>query len=74
MNLKQKMFLNTVGTVVLLFAQWLISVLIVRMGGYDDAGTFSLAMSVSNIFAFLANYGIRNYQVADSRNRFTQQQ
>ena len=74
MDFKQKMFLNTIGTVVLLFAQWLISVLIVRMGGYADAGIFSLAMSVSNIFAFLANYGIRNYQVADNKKMFSQQQ
>lgn len=74
MKLGQKMFLNTLGTAILLFAQWLISVLIVRIGGYADAGIFSLAMSVSNIFSFLANYGIRNYQVSDTQKQFRQQE
>lgn len=74
MDFKKQAFINSIGSVILMFAQWLISVLLVRMGGYDDAGVFSLAMSISNVFSFFANYGIRNYQITDVSRRFSSRQ
>lgn len=68
------MSINTVGNIVLMFAQWLISVLLVRMGGFADAGVFSLAMSISNVFSAMANCGTRTYQVSDISGQFTQNQ
>lgn len=74
MDYRKQAAINSVGSVVLMFGQWLISVLLVRMSGYEDAGIFSLAMTVSNVFSFFANYGLRNYQVADVNGRYTQGQ
>lgn len=74
MDYRKQAAINSIGSVVLMFGQWLISVLLVRMSGYEDAGIFSLAMTVSNVFSFFANYGLRNYQVSDVENRFTQGQ
>ena len=74
MDYRKQAAINSVGSIVLMFGQWLISVLIVRMSGYEDAGIFSLAMTVSNVFSFFANYGLRNYQVSDVAGRYTQGQ
>lgn len=74
MDYRKQAAINSVGSVVLMFGQWLISVLLVRMSGYEDAGIFSLAMTVSNMFNLFANYGLRNYQVADVQGRYTQDQ
>lgn len=74
MDFRRQAALNSIGAVVSLFGQWLISVMLVRMSGYEDAGIFSLAMTVSNIFNFFANYGLRNYQVSDVKGAYTQQQ
>ncbi len=72
--LKLQTIISTAGIFIQFFAQWLISILLVRMDGYATAGIFSLAMSVSNVFAYIANYGIRGYQVTDVNNRFTDRQ
>lgn len=69
--MRKQAAINSIGSFVLLFAQWLISVLIVRMGGYTDAGIFSLGMSISNVFSFFANFGIRNFQVSDAKREFS---
>lgn len=74
MDFRKQAGINSIGSVVLMFGQWLISVLLVRMSGYEDAGIFSLAMTVSNVFSFFANYGLRNYQVSDVNGRYTQGQ
>lgn len=74
MDFRKQAAINSVGSVVLMLGQWLISVLLVRMSGYEDAGIFSLAMTVSNVFGFFANYGLRSYQVSDVQGRFTQGQ
>lgn len=74
MDFRRQAAINSVGAVVALFGQWLISVLLVRMAGYEDAGIFSLAMTVSNIFNFFANYGLRNFQVSDVQGVYQQRQ
>lgn len=74
MDIKKQITLNTVGASLSLFSQWLISVALVRMGGFEDAGIFSLVMSIANVFGAVANYSIRQYQVSDAGHRFTQRQ
>lgn len=69
LSLKANMLWNSFGSLVNLGSQWLITVLIVRMGsGYEAAGIFSLAMSVYNIFAPIAQYRMYTYQVTDVTN------
>ena len=66
MNYKRQALYNTVGNLVYLLSLWLISVLTVRLSGFEAAGVFSLAMSIGNIFYFIAVYGMRSFQASDS--------
>ena len=68
-NLLDSIYYN-VGNFIYLGVQWLISIVLVRMGGFEDAGYFSLAMTYGNIFCMLANYGLRSFQVSDIKNEF----
>ena len=74
LSIKNQTIISSLGMTVQFFAQWLISVLLVRMDGYEAAGVFSLAMSISNVFAYFANYGLRNYQITDVKHSFTKRQ
>lgn len=48
------------------------TVLVVRLSGsYEEAGIFSLAYSVCNIFVIISNFSVRNYQIADIDDRFS---
>lgn len=63
--------LNTVGTFVYFFFQWLTTVLVVRLADFTQAGVFSLLISFTNIFFFIAVYGVRAFQVSDVEGKFT---
>ena len=71
LTIKQSILWNTWGSLVYLGVQWLQTVLVARMLGYEDAGTFSLAMSITNIFYALSVYGMRNFQVSDIDEKYT---
>ena len=63
---------NTFGSLFYFACQWLLSVAVVRLSdGYSDAGVLSLAMSVTNIFATVALFNVRNFQVSDSDGEYT---
>ena len=63
---------NTAGSLFFLICQWVITVLVVRLSdGFADAGLLSLAMSVTNVFAIIALFNVRNYQVSDSSGLYT---
>ena len=65
---------NTVGNVVYLFCMWVVTVLVVRLSGYEDAGILSVAMTTANIFFVVANYGMRSFQASDVKNLYSNQQ
>lgn len=65
---------NTVGNIVYLFCLWIITVLVVRLSGYDDAGVLSVAMTTSNVFFVVANYGMRSFQASDVSCEYSDQQ
>ena len=72
LSLKANMLWNSIGSLVYLGCQWLITVLVVRLtDGYDVAGTLSLAMAVYNIFSPLALYRMYTYQVSDVNHENT---
>lgn len=48
------------------------TVLVVRLSGsYEEAGIFGIANSICNIFFVISCFSVRNYQVADINNKFT---
>lgn len=62
---------NTVGSTVYLGALWLLNILVVRFGDYSEAGILSLAISIANVVQSIALAGIRNYQVSDVKNQYS---
>lgn len=63
---------NTAGSLFYLVCQWLLSVVVVRFSDdYVNAGVFSVATSVSAIFAIIALFNVRNFQVSDSEELYS---
>lgn len=60
-------FYNSFGTMFYYGCQWLTTILIVRLSGYQDAGNYSLAMTFTAAFAIFALFNTRQYQVSDVR-------
>lgn len=66
LSLKANIAWNSFGSLLYSGCQWLTTVLVVRLTtGYDAAGILALAMAVSNVFAPIALFKIRSYQVSD---------
>jgi len=47
----------------------LILMVITRVCGLAQAGIFSIAFATANLWMYLGNYGVRNYQVSDQREQ-----
>lgn len=66
LSIKTNFLWNSAGALTYSGCQWLITVLVVRLSpDYNAAGVLALAMAVSNVFAPIALYKIRAYQVSD---------
>lgn len=74
MNIRLQTSISTIGITAQFFFQWLIGILLVRLDGYGTAGIFSLAMSISNVFSYFGNYGLRNFQITDAKHSFSDAQ
>ncbi len=61
---------NTVGSCFYLACQWLITVLVSRLGGVEAGGILTLAMSVTNMFYTLSIFGVRTFQVSDYQKKY----
>lgn len=60
---------NLTGCLFYLGCQWLTTVIVVVLSSdYSNSGTLAFAMSIGNMFASLALYKIRTYQVSDIAN------
>lgn len=70
-NMKKNVIWNAIGNITYLVCQWVVTVLVTVIGGFEDAGVLSIAMSVSATVQTLAMFGIRSYQVSDLKNKYT---
>lgn len=60
------------GLFIYLFSQWIMSILVVRLSGsYEEAGVFGTALSVTNVFFIISSFSLRNYQVSDINEKFS---
>lgn len=66
--------LNTGSTFLYFFLQWLTTVLAVRWSNFETAGVYAMAISFTNIFYYVAVFGIRNFQISDVEEKYTQEQ
>lgn len=65
-TIRKNMLWNILGSVSFIGAQWLMTILIVHLAGYSEAGYLSLGLSLTNIFTNIAYFCIRNFQVSDT--------
>ncbi len=56
--------LNSIVSIVLLLV-------VTRINGTSDAGVFSLAFSTAQMMLTIGNYGMRNYQATDIKEKYT---
>ena len=74
MNYKKDALLNTIGNFSYLGALWFMSILVVRIGDFEKAGYFSVALTTANIYIALASYTVRLYYAADIEEKFKDNQ
>lgn len=70
-QINKNIFWNAVGNTAYNGLQWLITVIVTRRAGFGEAGILALAMSLSLTFRTVAYFGIRNFQVSDNKNRYS---
>lgn len=71
LSLKQNIIWNSAGSLVYLALQWLMSYSVTKVLGFENAGIFSLCLSVGNVVLAASLYGVRNYQVSDVKKLFS---
>lgn len=70
-HLQKNVILNTYGNMIYFFFQWLLTLVIIHLAGFEDAGIYSLALSYANIFGFISRFGVRGFQISDTNHEFT---
>ena len=72
--MKRNIFWNTFGTVFYGFCTWLITIIVVHIGSFTDAGYLSIAMSTASTWSAVALFAMRNYQITDVEHEYTDSQ
>lgn len=62
---------NTIGDFASLFFQWLIILLIPKVHSFNDAGIFTIAISITSILYIISSMSMWNHQVSDHYQHFT---
>lgn len=70
-TIRKNMLWNVIGSTGFIGAQWVMTILIVHLAGYTEAGYLSLGLSLTNIFTNIAYFCIRNYQVSDLAGKYS---
>lgn len=70
LSVSQNIIWSSIGSFIYLLSQWALTIVVTRTIGYSEAGVFSLAMSLSNVFYCIAIYGMRNFQVSDLKSQY----
>ena len=70
-RIRRNTLLYTGGSLIYFFAQWLMTVIIVKTSGFMPAGLLSLAMNVTSAPAIAALFNVRNYQISDLKGEFS---
>lgn len=65
---------NTLGNFFYMGALWLMSIVVVRLSNFENAGLFSVALTTSNIYISLGSYSMRLYYSADINYKFSDSQ
>lgn len=69
--MRKNVIWNTTGSIFYCICQWLITIIVVRVSTYENAGYLSLAMSTSSSFSAISLFSMRNFQASDVRREYT---
>ena len=70
----RNMLWNSVGSILYMGSQWLITVLVVVLSdSYENSGLLSFAMSSGVMFSSVALFKVRTFQISDIDHEFSQQ-
>ncbi|WP_454226946.1 hypothetical protein [Propioniciclava flava] len=64
------MFWLTFGTLLYLAAQWVLTVIVFKLAGPEANGDYTLGLSSSNVAYAVVMFGMRPYQISDTRGEF----
>src|SRR5574344_515874 len=70
-NYKKDAIVNTIANIAYLFALWLMTLLTPRIGNFNDAAIFTLALSVANICTAVATYNINIFYSSDIEHKYS---
>lgn len=70
-DMKKDIAWNTFGNIFYGFCTWGITIIVVRLGSFEDAGYLSLAMTTSSTYNAIALFAMRNYQITDAKHVYT---
>lgn len=69
--MKKNVAWNVAGSFFYTISQWIITILIVYLGSYEQAGYLSLAMATTSSFAVISLFNVRGYQISDVNHEFS---
>lgn len=69
-DVRRTMFWLSLGTLVYLGGQWLLTVIVVRISGQATNGEFTLALSSSAVAYAVVLFGMRPFQISDTRGEY----
>lgn len=68
---KKSVIWNVVASLIYSFQSAILLLVVTRVGGLFTAGVFSIAYSVSQMFASVGSYSMRDYQASDASGQYT---
>lgn len=69
-DVRKTMLWLTLGTVVYLGAQWLLTVVVFQLAGPAANGDYTLALSASSVAYAVVLFGMRPFQISDTRGEY----
>lgn len=68
---KSSVFWNMMSSGINSVVSMFLLLIVTRINGVEDAGIFSLGFSTAQMMLTIGNYGMRNYQVTDLKNKYS---
>ena len=61
---------NLIGSAVYALASMILTYMTIRVAGEEQGGVFAIALTLGQMFIYIAYYEMRNYQVTDAQNKY----
>ena len=62
---------NTINACVSAMVSPVLTIVLTRVNGLEDAGIYSIAFAVANLLLYLGQYGFRRFQSSDVTERYS---